>query len=191
MSSLPMFPEIPVGASSRAGRGLDTGMTPAWDAPAQSPAASGKSLWRRAKARTTQALAMEPSELAMMSEKLVGRHHQLLEAVEQHLLHEVRLPTPRQAARYGLPSLSQSTSLPVIPTHFPSSYGWQPPNAFKLPGYIYHEPGERVRESLLILEEWRDSLNTAPRVKKAKPKRVKEPRPASLHSKRQQSLSGF
>ena len=93
------------------------------------------------------AAAEEESRLAF------GRRCQLTDAVDA-LLSEARLPTPQFAARRELPPRNART-YPTVPLEEPGSYGWQPPKADRLEGYIYHEPGQRVRESLLMLEEWR------------------------------------
>jgi hypothetical protein len=67
-----------------------------------------------------------------------------------------RVSTPQYAARRELPSSSEP-QLSVQMEQPPPSYGWQPPSDLDpdLDGYFYHEPGQRVRESLLTLEEWR------------------------------------
>ena len=84
----------------------------------------------------------------------MGRQRQYLDAVDE-MLEVLRVPTPEFARSGQLPPLSLATQ-PNVPSCLPPSYGWQPPNAHeKLESYMYHEPGDRVRESLKILAEWR------------------------------------
>ena len=74
---------------------------------------------------------------------------------------------------YFAPAVLQDepASVPRIPSIAPASYGnwreiehgnqidrrsWQPEDAEKLgEAYYFHEPGERVRTNLLLLDEWR------------------------------------
>jgi len=100
-------------------------------------------------------LATMDPKLHDESLRTTSRQHQVREAVRLHL-ERARVPTPQFGARRELPQLSRQP--PRLTGEEPPSYGWQPKGAAKkMPsdGYLYHEPGERVRTNLRILEHWR------------------------------------
>ena len=87
----------------------------------------------------------------------VTRRNQVHEFVRREMDAQLagRLSTPQFAARRDLP---RSRPLPPVPHEYPApSFGWQPPGAQERMGdaYLFHEPGERLRSNLLLLEHWR------------------------------------
>ena len=96
-------------------------------------------------------------EFAKITRQAMYRHKQMLDDLEEVLALE-RVPTPQHAAgRELVPNLG----LPEMPgeaTLHPMQY-IQPSSAViaRMPHYLYHEPGEKVRESLLVLEHLRRS----------------------------------
>ena len=103
------------------------------------------------------------SEVVYVARRAMARRREVRNAL-QKATEQRRVPTPQFAAQRDLP---ESPSLPAVPT--PShrlglgssiSY-WAPATtSAKHPSYMYHEPGQRVRESLLILEELRSKSKT-------------------------------
>lgn len=124
--------------ASAAGLGLDT-----------------TSAWRYAGKLTSQA------EVAHVARRALARRQALREALAKNLDRD-RLDTPLWAAHRDQPNVgavsSASFELPSDvddETMQPLRY-WAPPSAKeKMPHYMFHEPGRRVRESLLVLEELR------------------------------------
>lgn len=98
------------------------------------------------------------ADLQHVARRALARRQALADAITRSLELE-RVDTPQHAARRDLPPPSR---LPEMPSQEVADEAtlqlryWTPPSALeKMPHYVFHEPGPRVRESLLVLEELR------------------------------------
>ena len=99
------------------------------------------------------------AQFAQSARRALARNRQLRERLSQALELE-RVPTPQHVAGRELPAdsgLPPSTEgFEVDDTDILTLRYWVPPSAAaRMPHYIFHEPGHKVRESLLVLEELR------------------------------------
>ena len=81
-----------------------------------------------------------------------ARHFQILAHVQDYHVSE-RVTTPQ----FAVGSRHAVGTSPSPPSWLPGSYGWQPPGAKVRLGdaYAFHEPGEKVRGNLALIERWR------------------------------------
>lgn len=107
---------------------------------------SVSSSWRFANSRAAQPAIAHVSRQALA-------HDRALRASLRAALEQERVPTPQFAARRDLPA---GAGLPRTAEHDSGAAMryWAPPSSSsRLDGYMFHEPGVRVRDNLYYLEE--------------------------------------
>ena len=126
---------------------------------AAATAAVGLGLDDSSKWRYAGGMVSSQAELAQTARRALARNRYIREALNRTLELE-RVPTPQHAARRELPppsrKLEGADPFEVDEREILSLRYWAPPSAVKkMPHYLFHEPGPRVRQSLLVLEEMR------------------------------------
>jgi hypothetical protein len=100
-------------------------------------------------------MAASVSGVSHVSRQMLARHRQLRQALHDALEHE-RVPTPQFAARREIPqTVGQLPEVPPESAAQTLRYYAPASTSAKCRSYFFHEPGERVRESLAVLAELR------------------------------------
>ena len=106
------------------------------------------------------------SELSNVTKLALARFKQLKSAVSERN-EEYRPPTPQFAAKRDISDLPPGFPyFPPLKKELSLRYFTPPGAARKLPAYIYHEPGDKVRESLAKLAEQRRSESVSQLMRK-------------------------